>query len=171
MRWCFPALSNAFSAFQFLSPRCWRGLYSAFKVRASGFPRRDLVIQQFCLSISVFIYFAFSTQTELSTIAFILICYYVFADKWRCLGGVIVWYTDVLLGLIRHAGLSYGETSRRLQKSPSWARNTALPKRDPKLSTVADVADVCGVDVKLVDRETGEIVGVVDPPHKGKREG
>lgn len=80
-------------------------------------------------------------------------------------------YSDVLSGLIHHAGISYGETSRRLGKSPNWALNSSAPGRNPKLSTVADVADVCGVDVKLVDRETGEIVGVVDPPHRVKGEG
>ena len=78
--------------------------------------------------------------------------------------------SDVISTVVAHTGITYGETSRRLAKSYTWARNVAAPGRDPKLATVADVADVCGVDVKLVDRETGEIVGVVDPPHRGKRE-
>ena len=36
----------------------------------------------------------------------------------------------------------------------------------PKLDTVADVADVAGVDVVLIDRATGDRVGVVDPPRQ-----
>lgn len=80
----------------------------------------------------------------------------------------LVKYTGVLSMLIHHAGISYGETSRLLGKSPNWALNSSAPGRNPKISTVTDVADVCGIDVQFVDRKTGEIVGVVDPPHKSE---
>ena len=43
--------------------------------------------------------------------------------------------------------------------------------RTPSLATVASVADVCGVDVVLVDRVTGERVGVVDPPRRDQAGG
>lgn len=80
-------------------------------------------------------------------------------------------HDEVIGALIKRSGVGSSSISKALGKSESWARVTSMKGRKPALATVADVADVCGVDVKLVDRETGEIVGVVDPPHKGKREG
>lgn len=58
--------------------------------------------------------------------------------------------------------------SAAMGRGQSWARLTAQPGRDPKLGTVARVADLAGVDVVLVDRETGERVGVIDPPGRGE---
>jgi hypothetical protein len=78
---------------------------------------------------------------------------------------------DVLEFLVKRSGLTYGQVSRALRKSPQWARNSSINHSKPLLDTVADVADVCEVDVKLVDRETGEVVASIDPPHKSKREG
>jgi hypothetical protein len=78
---------------------------------------------------------------------------------------------DVLGYLIKASGFSYGKVSRELGKSPEWARNSVVNHTRPLLATVADVADVCGVDVKLVDRGTGEVVALIDPPHKVKGEG
>lgn len=77
---------------------------------------------------------------------------------------------DVLEFLIRRSGLAYWKVSSALGKSPEWARNSSVNHTRPLLDTVADVADVCGVDVKLVDRETGEVVATIDPPHRVKRE-
>lgn len=69
--------------------------------------------------------------------------------------------------LISHSGMSDRAASQAMGKADSWARLTAAPGRDPKLSTVADVADLAGVDVVLVDRATGAEVGRVDPPRRG----
>lgn len=33
----------------------------------------------------------------------------------------------------------------------------------PRLDTAARIADVCGLELALVDRETGETVGTIDP--------
>ena len=43
--------------------------------------------------------------------------------------------------------------------------------RTPSLATVASVADVCGCDVVIVDRATGERVGVVEPPRREQASG
>lgn len=68
--------------------------------------------------------------------------------------------------LIEHSGMSDRAMSKTLDHVDSWARQTAAPGRDPKLSTVADVADVAGVDVALIDRVTGERIGTVTPPRR-----
>lgn len=68
--------------------------------------------------------------------------------------------------LIAHSGKSYRAVSAQLGKSPNWAGVTAQPGRDPKLSTVADVANAAGVDVALIDRTSGDLIAVIDPPRK-----
>lgn len=72
----------------------------------------------------------------------------------------------VVRSLIDHSGMSLRGVSLRLGHVDSWARQTAAPGRVPRLDTVADVADLAGVDVVLVDRATGERVAVVDPPRR-----
>lgn len=71
--------------------------------------------------------------------------------------------------LIARSGKSYRAVSAELGRSPNWAGVTARPGRDPKLSTVADVADAAGVDVVLIDRGSGDVVAVVEPPRKAAR--
>lgn len=55
--------------------------------------------------------------------------------------------------------------SRALGRSEAWAGVAARPSSSPSLATVADIADVQGLDVCLVDRATGEVVAIVEPPH------
>lgn len=73
---------------------------------------------------------------------------------------------EVIAMLIARSGMSARGMSSALGKSQNWATMTAGPGRDPKLSTVATVADVAGCDVVIVDRETGERLGVVEPPER-----
>ena len=72
---------------------------------------------------------------------------------------------DVFGYLVKCSGMSARALSLSLGKADTWARNSA--GRDTKLSTVATVADVAGLDLVLVDRATGERVAVVDPPESG----
>lgn len=74
----------------------------------------------------------------------------------------------VIRTLIDHCGMSDRAMSKAMGKVDSWARQTAAAGRAPKLDTVADVADVAGCDVVIVDRATGETVGVIEPPRRGK---
>ena len=71
---------------------------------------------------------------------------------------------SVIRALIDRSPMSGRAVSRAMGKADTWARNSSRPGRNPKLGTVARVADLAGVDVVLVDRETGERLGVVDPP-------
>ena len=73
---------------------------------------------------------------------------------------------SIISMLVKRTGKSYYAMSAALGKSPEWARNSAAAGRAPKMGTIADVADVAGVDVVLIDRATGERVAVVDPPRR-----
>lgn len=73
---------------------------------------------------------------------------------------------DKVIGaLVDHSPLTGEQVSIDLGYSRSYV-SMAKQGRTPRLDTVADVADVCGVDVVLVDRATGERVGVVEPPRR-----
>ncbi len=72
----------------------------------------------------------------------------------------------VIRAMIDRSTLSANAVSAALGKSREWARLTAKPGRDPKIGTVADVADVAGCDVCIVDRETGAVVATVTPPRR-----
>lgn len=73
---------------------------------------------------------------------------------------------SIVRALVEHSGMSARAVSLTLGKADTWARNTMANSRDPRLSTVANVADLAGVDVVLRDRKTGEELGTVEPPRR-----
>jgi hypothetical protein len=72
----------------------------------------------------------------------------------------------IIRAMIDRSSMSANAFSAALGKSREWARMTARPGRDPKLGTVADVADVAGCDVCIIDRETEAVVATVTPPRR-----
>ena len=68
--------------------------------------------------------------------------------------------------LARTSKVPLSEISRRLGKSRVYASNVAAPGRSPALATVADIADVLGYRLAVVDVATGEEVGTIEPPRK-----
>lgn len=75
---------------------------------------------------------------------------------------------ELITTLVKRSGMSYDKMSAALGKSRQYARNVAAPGRAPSIGTVADVADVAGCDVCVVDRTTGAIVATVTPPRSVK---
>ena len=74
---------------------------------------------------------------------------------------------DKLIGLlVERSGLSDRRVSLDLGKCETWARNTKKNAKDSRIGTVADVADVAGCDVCIIDRETGAVVATVTPPRR-----
>lgn len=69
---------------------------------------------------------------------------------------------EVIKCLIDHSGMSANAMSAALGRSREWARLTAKAA-SPRLDTAASVADAAGVDIVLIDRATGERLGVVEP--------
>lgn len=63
-------------------------------------------------------------------------------------------------------GVSLRGLSAALGRSSAWGSCVSGAGRSPALATVADVADVLGYDLAVVDRETGETVGTLDAPRR-----
>ena len=75
---------------------------------------------------------------------------------------------EVVSALIAHCDMSARGISAELGKSQNWATMAASGGRIPKLDTLADIADVAGCDVAIIDRATGERVATVDPPRRSE---
>ncbi len=54
--------------------------------------------------------------------------------------------------------------SRKLGRSPGWFSPTLTRGSVPRLDTVAAVADACGYEVVVREKEGGRVLGKVDPP-------
>ncbi|WP_428379566.1 helix-turn-helix domain-containing protein [Olsenella sp. Marseille-QA0557] len=74
----------------------------------------------------------------------------------------------VILDVVEHSTMTGEQVSAALGKSRAFVSVAGGKGRSPRLDTVADVADVCGVDVVLIDRETGEKIGAIEPPRRGQ---
>lgn len=72
----------------------------------------------------------------------------------------------VVLELVEHSTMTGEQVSAELGRSRAYVSVAGGKGRAPRLDTVADVADVCGVDVVLRDRATGEELGTVEPPRR-----
>lgn len=68
--------------------------------------------------------------------------------------------------LVERSGYSDRRMSLELGKCETWTRNTKKNASDPRIGTVADVADVCNCDVCIIDRDTGAVVATVTPPRR-----
>lgn len=75
---------------------------------------------------------------------------------------------ETIRALARHGGVSLYSVSEQLGRSRSWAGMVA-GRPGVALGTVADVADVAGVDVVLRDRATGEDLGTIEPPRRSRQ--
>ena len=65
-----------------------------------------------------------------------------------------------------HSGVSLYEVSRRLGRSEAWA-GMVSKRPGVQAATLARIAEACGCDLVVVDRETGERVATIDPPERG----
>ena len=72
----------------------------------------------------------------------------------------------VIREIVETSGKTFTGVSRELGHSPHWCGNVAASGRSPALATVADVADVAGMRLDVVDVETGETVGSIEPPRR-----
>ena len=72
--------------------------------------------------------------------------------------------------IVASRGVSLRSVSADLGKSPTWTANVAQPTRSPALATVADVADVLGYRLEVVDVATGDAVGTIEAPRRAGAE-
>lgn len=66
--------------------------------------------------------------------------------------------------MVRDRGASMAEVSREIRRSAKYVGVISAPDRSPALATVAEIADALGYDVAIIDRESGERLGTIDPP-------
>lgn len=76
----------------------------------------------------------------------------------------------VIREIVKRSSQSMRGVSRMLGKGQSWCKVVSLPGRSPALSTVVDIADVCGYDLVVRCRETGEEL-LIDPSMQGSAYG
>ena len=70
--------------------------------------------------------------------------------------------------LLSHASLTAWSASKRMGHAGGYIDGTMRRGSSPRSDTLAALADVCGCDLAIIDRATGERVAVVDPPERGR---
>lgn len=69
---------------------------------------------------------------------------------------------EALRYVVNHSGKSQRAISVELGKVPTYISATFTQGSIPTVETLANVANVCGYDLLLVNRETGETISI-DP--------
>lgn len=76
----------------------------------------------------------------------------------------------VIREIVKRSSQTMRGVSLMLGKGQSWCKVVSLQGRSPALSTVVDIADVCGYDLIARCRETGEEL-IIDPSTQGSEYG
>ena len=71
--------------------------------------------------------------------------------------------SEVIGEMVRDGGMTMKDASVAANRNHVYVSN-ARTKREPSIGTVALIASVYGLDVVLVDRETGEPRYIIEPP-------
>lgn len=71
--------------------------------------------------------------------------------------------SNVIGEMVRDGGITMKDASVAANRNHVYVSN-ARTKREPSIGTVALIANVYGLDVALIDRETGETLYIIDPP-------
>lgn len=70
---------------------------------------------------------------------------------------------EVIAKMVQDGSTTMKDASVAANRNPVYVSN-ARNKREPSIGTVALIANVYGLDVALVDRETGETRYIIEPP-------
>ena len=71
--------------------------------------------------------------------------------------------SDVIGEMVRDGVITMKDASVAANRNHVYVSN-ARTKREPSIGTVALIANVYGLDVALIDRETGETRYIIEPP-------
>lgn len=71
--------------------------------------------------------------------------------------------SEVITDMVQDGGMTMKDVSIAANRNHVYVSN-AKNKREPSIGTVALIANVYGLDVALVDRETGETRYIIEPP-------
>lgn len=70
---------------------------------------------------------------------------------------------DIVCTVVKDGTMTRRDVSVAANRNHVYVSN-ARNKREPSIGTVALIANVYGLDVALVDRETGETRYIIEPP-------
>lgn len=71
--------------------------------------------------------------------------------------------SEVITDMVQDGSMTMKDVSMAANRNHVYVSN-ARNKREPSIGTVALIANVYGLDVALVDRETGETRYIIEPP-------
>uniref|UniRef100_UPI0040261BB8 hypothetical protein n=1 Tax=Collinsella sp. TaxID=1965294 RepID=UPI0040261BB8 len=71
--------------------------------------------------------------------------------------------SEVIGEMVSDGGMTMKDASVAANRNHVYVSN-ARTKREPSIGTVALIANVYGLDVALIDRETGETRYIIEPP-------
>ena len=71
--------------------------------------------------------------------------------------------SDVIGEMVRDGNMTMKDASVAANRNHVYVSN-ARTKREPSIGTVALIANVYGLDVALIDRETNETRYIIEPP-------
>lgn len=71
--------------------------------------------------------------------------------------------SDIVRTVVQGGSMTRRDVSVAANRNPTYVSN-AQRKREPSIGTVALIANVYGLDVALVDRETHEMRYIIEPP-------
>lgn len=71
--------------------------------------------------------------------------------------------SEIIASMVQDGGMTMKDVSIAANRNPVYVSN-ARNKREPSIGTVALIANVYGLDVALVDRETNETRYIIEPP-------
>lgn len=71
---------------------------------------------------------------------------------------------DIIRSLSERYHGSVRELSVALGRSPNYLHTSIHKRSDPQAGTIAEIGDLVGVDLCLVDRATGQTIATIDPP-------
>lgn len=74
---------------------------------------------------------------------------------------------EVMRALVDTYGDGQRALSRKLGHTPGWFSSTLTRRSVPRLDTVAAVADTCGYELVIREKNGGAVLGVVEPPDAG----
>lgn len=70
---------------------------------------------------------------------------------------------DIVCAVVEDGTMTRRDVSVAANRNPTYVSN-AQRKREPSIGTVALIANIYGLDVALIDRETGETRYIIEPP-------
>lgn len=74
---------------------------------------------------------------------------------------------DVIRTIVGESDKTAYRICRDLNRALSYISNTR-DRKEVQLATIADIADVCGMDVVIIDRKTKKRICKVDAPRNRK---